>query len=111
MLQLAFVLVTAGCAVLSGGEVAGLSALMGGLSYLLPSLLFALRLRRLARRAPVSGSSYPLEFFFGEAVKIALTIGLLVLSLYLVPGLVWGWFIGGLAVALQAGFFAFLLKH
>jgi len=27
------------------------------------------------------------------------------------PGLMWGWFLGGLAAALQAGFFAFLFKH
>lgn len=111
MLQLSCVLVITGCALLLGGEVAGLSTLLGGVSYLLPSLLFALRLNRLTRRALASGSSYPLEFFFGEAIKILSTIGLLVLSFYLVPGLMWGWFLGGLAVALQAGFFAFLLKH
>jgi ATP synthase protein I len=58
-----------------------------------------------------SESSYPLEFFFGEAIKILSTIGLLAFCHYLVPDLMWGWFLGGLAVTLQAGFFAFLFKH
>lgn len=111
MLQLSLILVTTGCALLFGGTLAGLSVLLGGLSYALPSLLFALRLNRLTKVASASGNAYPLEFFFGEAIKILSTIGLLALSLYLVPDLMWGWFVGGLAVALQAGFFAFLLKH
>ncbi len=111
MLQLSLVLVLTGIALLYGGGTAGLSVMLGGLSYLLPSLLFAMRLNRLTRLAHTSGTSYPLEFFFGEAIKILSTIGLLVLSRYLLPDLMWGWFLGGLAMALQAGFFAFLLKH
>lgn len=111
MLQLSLVLVVTGCALLVGGNTAGLSALLGGMSYFLPSLLFALRLSRLARAAVTSGASYPIEFFLGEAMKIALTIGLLVLCHLLVPDLMWGWFLGGLATALQAGFLAFLFKH
>lgn len=111
MLQLAFVLVLAGVGLLAGGAMAGMSVMLGGASYLLPSLFFAVRLNRLTRRVMASGVSYPLEFLLGEAIKILSTIGLLALCHYLVPGLVWGWFLGGLAAALQAGFFAFLFKH
>ena len=111
MLQLAFVLVVAGIGLLAGGLMAGVSVMLGGVCYLLPSLFFAMRLNRLTRRVMASGVSYPLEFLLGEAIKILSTIGLLALCHYLVPGLVWGWFLGGLAAALQAGFFAFLFKH
>lgn len=111
MLQLSLLLVMVGCALLVEGNLAGLSVMLGGATYLLPSSLFALRLSRLARMGPTPGASYPLEFFIGEAIKVFSTIGLLVLSHYLVPDLMWGWFLGGLAAVLQAGFFAFLFKH
>ncbi len=111
MLQLSLVLVVTGVALTAGGWMAGLSALLGGLSYAVPSLLFAVRLGRLARREAQGTMSYPFEFFLGEAIKVVSTIGLLLLCHFLVEGLSWGWFLGGLAAALQAGFFAFLLKH
>jgi ATP synthase protein I len=111
MLQLSLVLVMVGIALFVGGWMAGLSALLGGLSYAVPSLLFAIRLGRLARPGAQAAVSYPLEFFLGEAIKVVSTIGLLLLCHYLVPGLSWGWFLGGLGAALQAGFFAFLFKH
>lgn len=111
MLQLSLVLVVTGIALFVGGWMAGLSALFGGLSYTVPSLLFAIRLGRLARPGAQAAVSYPLEFFLGEAIKVVSTIGLLLLCHYLVPGLSWGWFLGGLGAALQAGFFAFLFKH
>ncbi|WP_018412674.1 ATP synthase subunit I [Methyloversatilis thermotolerans] len=111
MLQLSMVLLVTGVGLLTGGSSAGMSALLGGLSYSLPSLLFAIRLGRLAHRSAGTAVSYPVEFFVGEAIKVASTIGLLLLCHFFVPGLSWGWFLGGLIVALQAGFFAFLLKH
>lgn len=111
MLQLSLMFVVTGIALLVGGNMAGLSVLLGGACYGIPSALFALRLNRLTRLALTSESSYPLEFFFGEAIKILSTIGLLAFCHYLVPDLMWGWFLGGLAVTLQAGFFAFLFKH
>lgn len=117
MLQLSLVFVMTGIALFASGWMGGLSALLGGLSYAVPSLLFAIRLGRLSRLAgqadQVQGTrvSYPLEFFLGEAIKVVSTIGLLLLCHYAVDGLSWGWFLGGLAAALQAGFFAFLLKH
>lgn len=111
MLQLSCVLLVTGAGLVVGGSPAGLSALLGGLSYSLPSLLFAIRLGRLAHRSAQTTVSYPFEFFVGEAIKVASTIGLLLLCHALVPDLSWAWFLGGLIVALQAGFFAFLLKH
>lgn len=111
MLQLSLVLIVTGIALIVGGTTAGVSALLGGLSYVLPSLLFAIRLGRLSHVAAHGKVSYPVEFFVGEAIKVVSTIGLLLLGHALMPGLMWGWFLGGLAAALQAGFFAFLFKH
>ncbi|MBU0604598.1 MAG: ATP synthase subunit I [Gammaproteobacteria bacterium] len=111
MLQVSLVLVMTGVALYAGGWMAGASALLGGLSYSVPSMLFAMRLGRLARPGAPGQVSYAFEFFLGEAIKVASTIGLLVLWHFLVPGLSWGWLLAGLAAALQAGFFAFLFKH
>lgn len=98
-------LMLAGAAV--GGALWGaqgaLSACLGGFSIVLPSLLFAWRLAR-GQQATVGA------FFFGELLKVASMTGILLLVWRLYPGAHWGAVITGLAVTLQANFFALLLR-
>jgi ATP synthase protein I len=89
------------------GQQAALSALAGGLSSLLPNLLFALRLGLVINRP---GASYPVNFFIGEFVKIAATIGILAIVIRSWPEVHWPSLLLGLAVVLHASFFAFWKK-
>ena len=84
-----------------------MSALLGGMACVLPNLLFALRLRAVARRP---GASYPANFFLGEFVKVLATIGLLVFVVRGYADLHWPSMLIGLGLALQAGFLAFFKK-
>jgi ATP synthase protein I len=89
-------LVAAGAWVI-GGHRAAISSLLGGLACALPNGLFALNLARLSHgsrpRAADGGAgstqSYALALLVGEFLKVALTIGLLVLIARAVPGVVW----------------------
>lgn len=94
------------CGVVVGGNGA-LSAALGGAAYTLPAFLFAVRLRITAARP---GASYALAFFLGEFIKIAATIGFLVVIVKLYPGLHWPTMLIGLAVALQANFLALMKR-
>jgi ATP synthase protein I len=89
-------LVAAGAWVI-GGHRAAISSLLGGLACALPNGLFALNLARLSHGSkprPADGGagrtqSYALALLVGEFLKVALTIGLLVLIARAVPGVVW----------------------
>lgn len=83
------------------------SAGLGALTCVLPSLLFALWLMRSAKR---HGAAQTSAFFVGEAGKVLVSIGILVLVVTLYPGVHWGTLVMGLILTLQANFFAFLVK-
>ncbi|HEY1181426.1 MAG TPA: ATP synthase subunit I [Rhodocyclaceae bacterium] len=85
------------------GARGAISALVGGFAYILPNLLFVLRMSFMPGRASV------LTFFAGEFFKIAGTIGILVVAVryYEVH---WLCMLVGLLAALKANLFAFLLK-
>jgi ATP synthase protein I len=80
-----------------GGHRAAVSSLLGGLACALPNGLFALNLAwvshgsnpRSAGGEAESTKSYALALLVGEFLKVALTIGLLVLIARAVPGVVW----------------------
>ena len=92
---------------LFAGSRGAVSAALGGAVVTLPNLLFALRLRLAARG---SAASFPVNFFLGEFVKIAATIGLLLLVVSVYADLHWPSMLIGLGLALQAGFLAFWKK-
>ncbi len=111
-------------AVLAGifvGIEGGVSAALGGGACILPNFLFAVRMSLLAHRADrgsssesgasaVSASSYSVNFFVGEFIKIAATIALLVAAVKGYPELHWPSFLAGLVLTLQAAFIAFWKK-
>lgn len=87
-----------------GGRGA-LSVLLGGASYLLPNLLFVMRLQWSVRRG-VAGAG---TFFVGELLKVGTTIVLLALA-HRWFDVHWVALLIGLFAALKANLFAFLLK-
>lgn len=89
------------------GRAGAWSAALGGAVCVIPSGLFALRLRAARGRA---ASAYVVSFFVGELLKLALCVGLLVMVHRAFPSLHWAAFIAGLIVTYQANFFAFLIK-
>lgn len=98
----------AAIAVLAGlwvGERGAVSALLGGAAYLLPNLLFILRLKI----ASASGRATAVTFFFGEFMKVAATIGILAVAQRYFD-VHWLALLVGLFAALKANLFAFLLK-
>lgn len=107
LFQVGAVLVTAVVAGLLVGTRGAVSATLGGVACTLPNFLFALRLKLVANRP---GASYPANFFLGEFVKIAATIGLLVFVVREYADLHWPSMLIGLGLALQAGFLAFWKK-
>lgn len=74
---------------------------------IVPNLLFAIRLSVVNNR---SGASYAANFFIGEFLKIAATIGILAIAIKGYPEMHWPSMLVGLAVALHAGFLAFWKK-
>ena len=107
LLQLA---ATSIAAVVTGalfGSRGFVSAIWGGLAYVLPSVLFAWRLSVASWRGESANVTI---FFVGELVKLLSTIGLLALATVLYKDLHWGAFLIGLALALKANLFAFLVK-
>lgn len=82
------------------------SVAMGGAAATIPNGLFALRLTLHRGRPP---ESYPVVFFLGELVKIALTIGLLGLAMRYAEGVRMMWLLIGLIVALQMPLFSAFL--
>jgi ATP synthase protein I len=90
------------------GLPGALSAALGGAACVLPNFLFALRLSAVAKRPD---ASYPLEFFVGEFVKIASTVGLLATVQLVYADVHWLTLFIGFVVALKANLFAFLVKN
>ena len=91
---------------LVGGISALVSALLGGLCYVIPNALFALRLFFDAQR----GKSSPMSFFIGEFIKIALTMALLGAVAWLYRDLNWLALIAGFIVALKS-YIILLFRH
>ena len=83
------------------------SAALGGVVCTLPNFLFILYLKKVANRP---GASYPAKFFLGEFVKIAATVGLMILVVMEYADLHWPSMLIGLVLALQAGLLAFWKK-
>lgn len=102
----ATMLAVAMAAVLFGFRGA-VSAAVAGLACVLPNLLFAVRLRAITRR---TGTATVTAFVAGEFIKIALSVGLLVLFLVVYPDVHWGALLIGLILAVKANLFAFLVK-
>jgi ATP synthase protein I len=105
LLQMAATLVAAGLAGLWVGTRGAVSAALGGAAYLLPNLLFVVRLRSAASRGQASAAT----FFVGELIKIVATIGILAAAQHWYE-VHWLAMLVGLFVALKANLFAFLLK-
>lgn len=87
------------------GTVGAVSALVGGLAYLLPNLMFVLRLKR----ADAAGRISVTMFFVGELIKIVCTLGILFVAVRYYP-VHWLCLMGGVLAAVKANLFAFLLK-
>lgn len=104
-LQLGAVLVIAAVAGGWIGAQGAISVLIGGASYLVPNLLFVLRLKI----AAASGRANAMTFFAGEFFKVAATIGILVAA-HKFYDVHWLALLVGLFAALKANLFAFLLK-
>ena len=107
ILQFGATLLVAVVAGLLAGRHGAVSGLIGGAACTLPNFMFALRLRSVQQRP---GASYPANFFLGEVVKNAATIGLLAVAVTLYADIHWPSMLIGLAVALQASFLAFWKK-
>jgi len=105
-LQVYAALVGMVCGALISGLHGAVSAAVGGLSYALASGLFAWYLQRANSRGR---SASLMSLFFGEAVKIALVVILLILVSHYYGALDWKSLILGLGVTLQANFLAFFL--
>ena len=105
-LQAALVLVAAAIAAAFFGARSAISLMIGGTAYLVPNLLFVVRLKA----AAASGRASVASFFVGELVKVAATVGILVGAQRAVPDLQWIPLVVGLFVALKANLLAFLLK-
>ncbi|MDR0702222.1 MAG: ATP synthase subunit I [Azoarcus sp.] len=99
-------LAAAGAAVFLGARGA-LSAMCGSFAYALPNGFFAWRLFVANGRGEHVKVA---AFVVGELVKLASTAGLLALAAALYGGLHWGALLAGLALALKANLFAFLVK-
>jgi ATP synthase protein I len=105
LLQSLAILAVAAIAGWLGGEIPARSALIGGAAYVVPNLLFVLRLR-CAAAARETGA---VGFMIGEAVKLFAVIALLLI----LPRLLevnWLALIAGLSVVLLVNLFALLLK-
>lgn len=97
------------------GAIAGLiagwpalfSALLGGLSCVVPNALFALRLFVNAQKGE---KATPAAFFVGEFIKIALTVALLAAAAWLYRDLNWLALIAGFIVALKS-YLIILIRH
>ncbi|MDR1424632.1 MAG: ATP synthase subunit I [Azoarcus sp.] len=107
LLQLGATLLAMAAAAVFWGSQGSVSALCGAATYVLPSSLFAWRLRWTLRR---NGQASVAAFVAGELVKLASTVGLLVLAAVLYREVHWGAFLMGLVLALKANLFAFLVK-
>ncbi len=86
------------------GARGALSAAVGGLVCVVPNFLFALYLKMAAKKGRIF---YTIGFVFGELIKLALTIALLLLVAKLFVNLHWPSLLIGLVLTVQTVFFAF----
>ena len=105
-LQATLLLVAAAVAGIFFGMGSALSLLVGGMAYLLPNLLFVVRLSA----AAAAGRANAASFFVGELIKVAATVAILVGAQSIIPDLQWIALLIGLFVVLKANLLAFLLK-
>jgi ATP synthase protein I len=105
--QLATTLAAASLAGLIAGQHALMSALLGGLCCVVPNGLFALRLYAGALK-PATLS--PMTFFFGEFIKIALTVALLAAVAWWYRDLNWLALIAAFIIALKS-YIILLIRH
>lgn len=106
-LQCGAALITAIAAGLIVGTRGFVSVGFAAIAAILPNLFFALRLTMLNKRA---NASFAANFFIGEFLKIAATIGILAVAIKGYPEMHWPSLLIGLLIALHAGFIAFWKK-
>ena len=106
-LQFFTTLVVAALAWAVSGQVAAVSALLGGLACAVPNGLFALRLALAGRR----GEASPIGFLLGEFVKVVATVALLVLIAKTVKDLNWLALIVAIIAVLNSYVLALTVKH
>ena len=94
-------------AALAGGVHAMISAVLGGLCCVVPNGLLALRLFVDTKK---QGGANPMTFFFGEFVKIALTVTFLFVIVQLYRDLNWLALLAGFIVALKS-YIILLFRH
>ena len=97
-LQLMATVVAGIVAALLGGWPAMFSAVFGGMCAVVPNALFAMRLFSSAQR----GAANPMTFMIGEFIKIALTVTLLGVAVWLYRDLNWLALLCGFIVALKS---------
>jgi ATP synthase protein I len=107
LLQLGATLLATAIAAVFFGLRGAASAALGGLSVVIPSGLFALRLAVLARRP---AGARVATFVVGELLKVSSIVVLLALGVALYPDVHWGALLIALILALKANLFAFLVK-
>jgi ATP synthase protein I len=105
LLQCAMTFIVATLAAMLGGVHAAVSAALGGLACVIPNALFALRLSVESRRP---GGATVHGFFFGEFVKLAVTVLLLFVVASTYRELNWLALIVGFIAALKSYFLMFL---
>lgn len=102
LMQLLAALVVALIALLLGGEAAGISALLGGMSCALPNALFAVRLYMNTQKP---GGPNPTTFFIWEFVKVGLTMACMVAVAILYDDVNWLAFVVSVIVVLKSYLF------
>ena len=107
LLQVLMTVIACLVAGMLGGIHALISALLGGMCCVVPNGLFALRLFIGAQKP---GDINPMTFFIGEFIKIALTIALLGMIVWLYRDLNWLALIAAFIVALKS-YIILLFRH
>ncbi|WP_334190593.1 ATP synthase subunit I [Noviherbaspirillum sp.] len=107
LLQVLMTVIAGLVAGLIGGKHALISALLGGLCCVVPNGLFALRLFIGAQKPDAIN---PMTFFIGEFIKIALTVALLGMIVWLYRDLNWLALIAAFIVALKS-YIILLFRH
>jgi ATP synthase protein I len=93
---------------LTGRRSAGWSAFYGALAVVIPAMLFARGLR--SQFSSVNAATAAFGFFVWEAVKIAVSVGMLFAAPRLVPDLDWLAMLIGLIVTLKVYWVALLMR-
>ncbi len=100
------IVITAGVLVGTRGMI---SAGVACVACVVPNLFFVFRLQLVSKRSE-AGASYATNFFIGEFLKIAATVGLLAIAIKGYPEMHWPSLLVGLVVVLHAGFIVFWKK-